>query len=130
MTELYKNAYMVTSADADLVSLVWSREEPDDEHAAATAQAITVELSRFADAHPGQRIKFLLDLSVVSRTFPRATAGYASWMLGNRSRIKGVAFCTRSFLLRAGVSAALLVPGLKVKGFKDPDAARVFLATF
>ena len=27
------------------------------------------------------------------------------------------------------VSAALLVPGLNMKGFKEPDAARAFLAT-
>jgi hypothetical protein len=69
----------------------------------------------------------LVDLMVVKKTFPRATAAYTQWLLGHRARIKAGAFATGSFMLRTAVSAAMLVPGLTMKGFSDLEDAKKFL---
>lgn len=127
MTELYRNAYMTVVVEADLVSLVWTREEPGDDHAVQTATAVKESLDRHLAAHPTEKWRVLVDLTVVKRTFPRTIASYTGWLLGHRSSIRVGAFATKSFLLRAGLTTAVLVPGLTMKGFSDVGDARAFL---
>src|SRR4051794_18035770 len=129
MPELYRNDYMTVTADEpqDWVILSWSREEPSDEHSVGTAKAVTAALDKALVEHPGRKMFVLVDLMVVKKTFPRATAAYTQWLLGHRADIKAGAFATGSFLLRTGVSAAMIVPGLTMKGFSDLEDAKKFL---
>ncbi|MGZ3417833.1 MAG: STAS/SEC14 domain-containing protein [Polyangiales bacterium] len=129
MPELYRNDYMTVTADEpkDWVILSWSREEPSDEHSVGTAKAVQVALDKALVDHPNTNVLVLVDLMVVKKTFPRATASYTQWLLSHRSRIKAGAFATGSFLLRTAVSAAMIVPGLTMKGFSDLDDAKKFL---
>lgn len=127
MPELYRNDYMtLVEADGQL-TLSWSREEPNDEHALGTARAVTKALDDHMHHAQGKKFLVLVDLMVVGKTFPRATAAYTQWMLGHRDKIKAGAFATRSFLLRTAVSAAMIVPGLTMKGFSNLDDAGAFL---
>jgi hypothetical protein len=127
-TELYKNAYMTTYLDEGRITLQWNQEEPNDAHATETAKAVTAAMDAQLAQNPGIRVSVLVDLLVAKKTFPRATAAYTAWLLGHRHSIKGGAFVTKSMLLRASVSATLIVPGLTMKGFSDLDDAKAFLA--
>lgn len=127
MPELYRNDYMTVTADEGWVILSWSREEPSDEHSVETAKAVQKALEAEMGAHKGEKFLVLVDLTVVKKTFPRATAAYTQWLLGHRDQIKAGAFATKSFMLRTAVSAAMLVPGLTMKGFADLDEAKKFL---
>ncbi len=126
-TELYRNDYMTVIHEAGHLILAWTREEPNDEHATATAKEVTKALDAESAAHPGEKFYVLVDLTVVKKTFPRATATYTQWLIGHRDRIKAGAFATKSFMLRTAVSAAMLVPGLTMKGFADVHDAKAFL---
>jgi hypothetical protein len=127
MQELYRNDYVTVTEDAGLVAMVWGREEPNDEHAVGTARAITRALDEHLAKVPStNRYSVLVDLVVVKKNFPRTTVAFTQWLLGHRSVLKGGAFATKSFLLRAGISAAVLVPGFTMKGFTDADEARRF----
>ena len=130
MTELYRNDYMTVALDGVRLTLGWTREEPGDDHAVGTADAVKKALDAFLAQHAGEKYAVLVDLTPVKRTFPRAIAAYTTWLLGHRSNIRGGAFVTKSLMLRAGISAAVLVPGLTMKGFSDVDDARKFLAKF
>jgi hypothetical protein len=92
-----------------------------------TIKADQAALDKALVEHPGKKVLVLVDLMVVKKTFPRATAAYTQWLLGHRSDIKAGAFATGSFLLRTGVSAAMIVPGLTMKGFSDLEDAKKFL---
>lgn len=127
-TELYRNEYMQTTLDDGRITLHWDREEPNDAHATDTAKAVTAAMDAHLAKDPSIRVSVLVDLLCVKRTFPRATATYTTWLLGHRHAIKGGAFVTKSMLLRASVSATLIVPGLTMKGFSDLDDAKGFLA--
>ena len=127
VTELYRNDYMTVTDERGRLTLAWQREEPDDSHAVATAQAVRQALDAHLDAHEGERWSVLVDLVVVRKSFPRSTASYTAWLLGHRARVKGGAFVTKNILLRAGISAAVIVPGLTMKGFSDLGDAHVFL---
>jgi hypothetical protein len=127
MQELYRNDHVTVTEDAGLVAMVWGREEPSDDHAVGTARAITRALDEHLATVPStDRYSVLVDLVVVKKNFPRATLVFTQWLLGHRSVLKGGAFATKSFLLRAGISAAVLVPGFTMKGFTDADEARRF----
>ena len=125
--EIYRNDYMTTTVDGDRLTLHWDREEPNDAHAAQTARAVTAAIDAYLGSHAAERVAVLVDLLVVKKTFPRATATYTAWMLGHRARIRGGAFVTKSLILRASVAAALIVPGLTMKGFSDLREAEAFL---
>ena len=131
MTELHRDDYMTVTYDDDnggRVSLSWHREEPDDAHATQTAKTVSKVIDDWMDAHPNDKVAVLVDLMVVKKNFPRAIASYTSWLLSHRSRIRVGAVATKSFLLRAGLTAAVLVPGLTMKGFGDLDGAKKFLS--
>ena len=127
-TELYRNEYMQATIDGDRITLHWDREEPDDAHAIQTARAVTAAIDERRKEHPNERFTVLVDLLVVKKTFPRATATYTAWLLGHRSVLRGGAFATKAMLLRASVAAALIIPGLTMKGFSDLQDAEAFLA--
>ena len=110
------------------VSLSWHREEPNDEHATRTAKTVSAVIDKWLDEHATDKVAVLVDLMVVRKNFPRAIASYTGWLLSHRSRIRVGAFATKSFLLRAGLTAAILVPGLTMKGFGDLDDAKKFLS--
>ena len=130
MTELFKSEYLTVTVDPrGLVSMVWSAEEPSDDHAVQTAHAVTRALSGYADANPGRKVAAYIDLMPVKKNFPRAIAACAGWVKGHRERLTGAAFATRSLLLRASLSAAALIPGLSVKGFGKADDARRYAAS-
>ncbi len=128
-TELLRNDYLTLTEDGETIVLGWHREEPDDNHSVATAEVVKKHLDAFVASHPGERRKMLVDLLCVKKTFPRGTASYTGWLISHRALIRGGAFVTKSFLLRAGVSAAVLVPGLTMKGFSDLADANAFLAS-
>ena len=130
MTELYRNDYMTVTLDGVRLTLGWTREEPGDDHAVKTADAVKKSLDAFLGEHAGEKYSVMVDLTPVKRTFPRAIASYTGWLLGHRSSIRGGAFVTKSLMLRAGISAAVLVPGLTMKGFSDLDDAKKFLTKF
>jgi hypothetical protein len=127
MQELYRSDYVTVTQDGGLVAMVWGREEPNDDHAVETARAIARVLDdHVAKVPAGTKYSVLVDLVVVKKNFPRATVVYTQWLLGHRNVLKGGAFATKSLLLRAGISAAVLVPGFTMKGFSDGDEARRF----
>ncbi len=138
--ELFRNDYMTASLDDARLALSWQREEPSDDHSVETARKVTAALdalvleAKESDAKSGNakttKVAVLVDLMVVKRTFPRAIALYTAWLLKNRGHIRGGAFATKSLLLRAAISTAILVPGLTMKGFSDLDDAHAFLAKF
>jgi len=130
VTELYRNDYMTVTLDGVRLTLGWTREEPGDDHAVKTADAVKKALDDFIAQHPGEKCTVMVDLTPVKRTFPRAIASYTTWLLGHRASIRGGAFVTKSLMLRAGISAAVLVPGLTMKGFSDVEDARKFLDKF
>lgn len=125
--ELHRDDFMTVTFDAGRVSLSWQREEPNDDHAVATSKTVQAALDRWLDAHPDEKVAVLVDLMVVKKNFPRAIASFTGWLLSHRHRIKVGAFATKSFLLRAGLTTAILVPGLTMKGFGDVDSATKFL---
>jgi len=127
MPELYRNDYMTVTETDGQVILSWSREEPNDEHSVGTAKEVSKALDKALADHPGQKFLVLVDLMVVKKTFPRATAAYTQWLLGHRAQIKAGAFATGSFILRTAVSAAMIIPGLTMKGFSSLDDAKAFL---
>lgn len=126
MRELFRDDYLVITEDEGVATLKWLQEEPDDAHAVATAgkvrEVIEAELAR----EPKQSIAVVADLTVVKRTFPRATAAYASLLLAHRDRVLGGAFATKSLLLRTAITAATLIPGTSIKGFSSADDAQRF----
>lgn len=126
MQELYRNDYMTATEDNGLVALVWTREEPNDDHAAGTARAVTQAMGDALAKTPGVKYSVLVDLVCVKSNFPRATMTYTQWLLGHRGILKGGAFATKSLLLRAGISTAVLVPGFTMKGYSDAGEARRF----
>lgn len=127
-TELYRNDHMQTTLEGGRITLRWSHEEPNDAHAVETAKAVTAAMDAQLAKDPSARVSVLVDLLVAKKTFPRATATYTAWLLGHRHAIKGGAFVTKSMLLRASVSATLIIPGLTMKGFSDLGDAEAFLA--
>ena len=127
-TELLRTDYLTLTEDGERITLAWHREEPNDDHSVATAEVVKRHLDAFVAAHPGEKRKMLVDLLCVKKTFPRGTAAYTGWLIAHRAQIRGGAFVSKSLLLRAGVSAALLVPGLTMKGFSDLGEANAFLA--
>ena len=127
MPELYRNDYMTVTETDGQVTLSWSREEPNDDHSVGTAKEVTKALDKALTDNPDAKVLVLVDLMVVKKTFPRATAAYTQWLVGHRSRIKAGAFATGSFILRTAVSGAMLIPGLTMKGFSNLDDARAFL---
>jgi len=129
MPELYRNDYMTVTETDGQVTLSWTVEEPNDEHSVGTARAVTKALDKALADNPGIKVLVLVDLMVVKKTFPRATAAYTQWMLGHRAQIKAGAFATGSFILRAAVSSAMLIPGLTMKGFSSLEDAKKFLAS-
>ncbi|GAC1553814.1 MAG: hypothetical protein NVS3B10_15430 [Polyangiales bacterium] len=129
MNEIHRTEHMTVRFDAGRMTLAWTREEPDDAHAVETARGVKTALDGWLAEHPTEKIAVLVDLVVVKRNFPRAVAAYTAWLLGHRARITVGAFATKSFLLRAGLTAAVLVPGLTMKGFGDVRDAETFLAT-
>ncbi len=128
MTILYRNDFMTLSLVGETLTFVWHREEPDDDHAVATAEEVRRALVAFADAHPSQSFKVMIDLGPAQKTFPRGTATYAAILAGNRPLVRRGAFVTKSFLLRAAISSTFLGPGLLMKGFTDIGAASVFVS--
>ncbi len=127
--ELYRNEYMQATLDGDRITLHWDRQEPDDAHAAQTAQAVTAAIDAHQKTLPaGARFSVLVDLLVVSKVFPRATAAYTTWLIGHRGVLRGGAFATKAMLLRASISAAVLIPGFTMKGFSNLEDAEAFLA--
>jgi hypothetical protein len=126
MQELYRNDYMTVVEDNGWITLGWTREEPNDEHSVGTSKEVTKALDALLPQASGKYL-ILVDLMCVKKTFPRATAAYTQWLLSHRDRIKAGAFATGSFLLRAGVSAAMLIPGLTMKGFSKLEDAKAFL---
>jgi hypothetical protein len=130
VNELHRDDYMTViydEAGGGSISLSWHREEPDDAHATQTAKTVTKVIGDFMNEHPEGKVAVLVDLMVVKKNFPRAIASYTGWLLSHRHRIRVGAFCTKSFLLRAGLTAAVLVPGLTMKGFGDLGDAKKFL---
>jgi hypothetical protein len=128
MPELYRNDYMTVTETDGQVTLSWNREEPNDEHSVGTAKEVTKALdAALAALKPDAKVLVLVDLMVVKKTFPRATAAYTQWLVGHRGRIKAGAFATGSFILRTAVSGAMLIPGLTMKGFSNLEDARAFL---
>jgi hypothetical protein len=127
MPELYRNDYMTVTENDGQVTLSWSREEPNDEHSVGTAKEVTKALDGALAANPDAKVLVLVDLMVVKKTFPRATAAYTQWLIGHRARIKAGAFATGSFILRTAVGAAMIIPGLTMKGFSNLEDARAFL---
>lgn len=127
MTELFASEYLTVTVDPrGLVSLVWSKEEPSDEHAVETAKKVTRALTDYAEANPGRKVSALIDLTPVKKNFPRAIAAYASWVTGHRDRLIGGGFATKSLILRASLTAASLIPGVSIKGFGKAEDARAF----
>jgi hypothetical protein len=132
VTELHRDDYMTVTYDeagGGRVSLSWHHEEPDDAHATQTAKTVSKVIDDWMNAHPDDKVAVLVDLMVVKKNFPRAIAAYTGWLLSHRSRIRVGAFATKSFLLRAGLTAAVLVPGLTMKGFGNLDDATKFLSS-
>jgi hypothetical protein len=132
VSELHRDEYMTVThdeANGGQISLSWHREEPDDTHAAQTAKTVSKVIDDWMKAHPDDKVAVLVDLMVVKKNFPRAIASYTGWLLSHRSHIRVGAFATKSFLLRAGLTAAVLVPGLTMKGFGDLADAKKFLAS-
>ena len=127
MPELYRNDYMTVTETDGQVTLSWTREEPSDEHSVGTAKQVTAALDKALAENPGIKVLVLVDLRVVKKTFPRATATYTQWLLGHRAQVKAGAFATGSFILRTAVSASMIIPGITMKGFKNLDDARAFL---
>ncbi|GAC1587622.1 MAG: hypothetical protein NVS3B20_15970 [Polyangiales bacterium] len=125
--DLFHNDFMRLTVDANIITLVWDREEPSDDHSVQTAHLATAALNEYLAKYPSPRPAILVDLTAVKRNFPRATAAYATWLLVHRGAIRGGAFATKSFVLRAGISAAMLVPGLTMKGFSDAASAQAFV---
>lgn len=131
--ELYRNDYMTASlasaeeAGGARLVLAWQREEPSDDHSVETARKVAAALDAMVAEPNAAKFAVLVDLMVVKRTFPRAIALYTAWLLKNRAHIRGGAFATKSMLLRAAISTAILVPGLTMKGFSDLDDAKAFL---
>lgn len=124
--ELYRNDYMTVTEDAGYLTLAWTREEPSDEHSVATAKAVAKALDSQLERAIG-RYLVLVDLMVVKKTFPRATAAYTQWLLGHRDRVKAGAFATGAFFLRTAVSASMLIPGVTMKGFSNIEDAKAYL---
>ena len=129
MEELHRDEYVSVIFDAGRVTMSWAREEPDDDHAVKTSKTVQAAMDKFLDAHPGEKFAVLVDLIAVKKSFPRAIASFTSWLLSHRDRIKVGAFATKSFLLRAGLTTAILVPGVTMKGFGDLDDAKKFLSS-
>ncbi|MFN7133508.1 MAG: hypothetical protein ACK4N5_15635 [Myxococcales bacterium] len=127
MTELYRNDYMAATLDADLLTLAWRCEEPDDEHAVETVKQLTRALDAHLAASPGIKVNVLVDLVPVKRNYPKAVSTFSAWMLGKRHHVRAGAFATKSLMLRAALSAAALMPGLTAKGFSDAESALRFL---
>ena len=126
MTELYRNDYMTVTEDAGWLTLAWTREEPSDEHSVVTAKAVTKALDAQLDRAVGKYL-VLVDLMVVKKTFPRATAAYTQWLLSHRDRVKAGAFATGAFILRTAVSASMIIPGVTMKGFSNLVDAKAYL---
>jgi hypothetical protein len=127
MTELFRTDYLTVTLDGSLLTLGWSREEPSDEHSVATAKQTQAVLDKHLADNPGVRLRVLVDLMVVKKTFPRATAVYTAWLLSHRASVIGGAFATKSMIMRAFLAGAVLVPGITMKGFSDLGDAKKFL---
>ena len=129
MAEVLRNDYLAVTGEDDFLTLAWHKEEPDDAHATATAETVTGALEGLFAKDRNRRFRVLIDLIAVRKTFPRAIATYATWLVSHKGQIRAGAFATKSMLLRAAVSAAVLIPGLTMKGFSDLDQAKAFVAS-
>ena len=74
-----------------------------------TAKTVSKVIDDWMKAHPDDKVAVLVDLMVVRKNFPRAIAAYTGWLLSHRSHIRVGAFATKSFLLRAGLTAGGIV---------------------
>ena len=126
MQELFRNPYMTATLAGDRVTLAWKQQEPDDDHAVATAQAVVKALESAPAPRP---FTVLVDVRPVSRPFPRATGLYARWLVDHRANVRAAAVVASSFLVRTAITAAVVLPGLKVRGFKDEREAEAYLGS-
>jgi hypothetical protein len=127
MTELLRTDYMTATLDGALLTLAWQREEPNDDSSVATAKLVAEALDKLLAEKPQTRVRVLVDLTVVKKTFPRGTAAYTAWLLKRRANVIGGAFVTKSMIMRAFLAGAVLVPGITMKGFGDVADARAFV---
>jgi hypothetical protein len=92
-----------------------------------TARDVVKALDAHFATRTGSQVRVLVDVSAVTRPYPRGTAAYARWLVENRARIRLVGIVATSFLVRTALTAAVLVPGLRIKSFSDRAEARAYL---
>lgn len=129
MTELYRSEFLTVTTESAVLELRWSKQEPADYYAVVTAKAVVATLDQHFASYPGPPLRVLVDVSAISRPYPRGTACYARWLVDNRQRIqiRAVGIVATSFLVRTALTAAVLVPGLKIKSFSDRGEALAYL---
>jgi hypothetical protein len=54
---------------------------------------------------------------------------YARWLVDHRANVRAAAVVASSFLVRTAITAAVVLPGLKVRGFKDEREAEAYLGS-
>ena len=128
MSELYRSDCLVVLQEGDTLSFTWTREDPSDDHAVASAKRVEDILRAVVASEPRRRYRVLIDLGPSTKAYPRATAAYTSIIVGYRDVIHRGALVSKNPLLRAAASVVFLTPGLSMKTFSDAAKAKAYVA--